>query len=518
MSPTTRPATPAGIPTALSFSRSTSPSISRKPSIPLLSPSRVHLPASPIPSPALKSSPPSLLNSHSKAAYRFPHTKDTNHHTNTPTDSEADPDETAPFHFDDRDSLHNHEHDTISGKSTILSPTRHSRQSSSFTLDLDLSTIEADPPALHLPLVYGVDPAKTPLPDSPIKMQGDYIMSEVRAGPSHRSFSPTRLQQTGEGSYRPGEQRARPGRRPASAYATEEPGLSALPARKFTDPTPFSQYNASQKGHGLDLSAISHEFDDDSRAPTLSFVTTATADSTTSTPSLSNSYGGFRPDPMEHFKEATEPRMRIRAPTGRANAYSSAGSSGAYSGYGYADGMYDDAPPIPVIPPVYASMGDGSPLHPARAGSPSESFRHRPWKSDLAPHFRADSDASSITSISEDQAQSGVEEEYHFDRYELSDRMPWEDEDEVAEPMAVMSLERVLDHARLQSMGGMAALTDEAIATLRGMFTFDSDTAELTGRRNSSAASWCWAQPNRVSAPTARHACILSTRHRSERQ
>lgn len=440
-----RPATPLGIPTPLSTSRSSSLSSTRKPSIPLLSPSRIHLPASPAPSPALKSSSPAP-STNPKSAYRFDHQNS----------SDFDPDETSPFHFDDTDS--SHEQDTISGKSTTRPD--HSRQSSSFTLDLDLSTIEADPPALHLPLTYlSVDPAKTPLPDSPTKMQGgDYIMSG--AGPSHRSFSPTRIQTHSEGSYRPGEQRARPGRRPASVYA-EEPGM-AMPSRKFTDPSPFSY---QPQRHGPDLSAISHEFDDDSRAPTLSFVTTATADSTTSTPSLSNSYGGFRPDPMEQCKEATESRMRMRTTTGR--AYSSAGSSGAYSGYGY--GMYDDAPPIPVIPTLYTSIDPHGSPHPdsARASSPSDSFRHRPWKSDL--HSRAESDASSITSVSEDPAPS-ADEEYHFDRYELSDRMPWEDEEEVAEPMALMSLNghgRIFDHARLQAMGGLTALTEES--SLRGM-------------------------------------------------
>ena len=264
-----------------------------------------------------------------------------------------------------------------------------------------------------------------------------------------------------------------------SAYHAEE-GMSSLPTRKFTDPSPFTQYHSSHMKNGLDLSAIQHEFDDDSRAPTLSFVTTATADSTTSTPSLSNSYGGFRPDPMEQFKDATEPRTRMRATSGRSNAYSSA-SSGVYSGYGYENGMYDEAPPVPVIPPVYPNIGveadiTGSPIHPdsARPSSRSDSFRHRPWRSDLL-HSRAESDASSITSISEDQAQSTADEEYQFDRYELSDRMPWEEE-ELAEPMAVVSLSegggRVLDHARLQSLGGLSALTPDVIASLRGMSFF----------------------------------------------
>ena len=521
-----RPGTPLGFPLPLSFS--TTPK--RKPSIPLLSPLRVQLPASPAPSPRLTSSPTLAPSAYQKNAYRSTENGDSNNtNTYTPQGSEPDPDETSPFHFDD-DNDNDHDHDSRSGKSTVHFPTRpdHSRQSSSFTLDLDLSTIEADPPALHLPLTYGlgIDPAKTPLPESPIKMRrGDYIMSESHAGPSHRSFSPTRLNQTHSpvhDEYRPGEPRARPGRRPASAYNPSEEGMTSLPTRKFTDPSPFTQFNSAPqhaKNHGLDLSSISHEFDDDSRAPTLSFVTTATAESTTSTPSLSNSYGGFRPDPMEHFKEATEPRMRIRAPVGRSNAYSSASSG--YSGYGYDHGMYDDAPPIPVIPPVYANIGPDQSPGPSsgRPGSPSDSFRHRPWRSDLTPHSRAESDASSITSLSEDPAPSTMEEEYHFDRYELSDRMPWEEE--LAEPLAVVSLsdsDKFLDLARLQSLGGLTALTEATIATLRGMSLVLAEYLQLIRRRHPFITAQYRFKHYRLPSLLARDACSDTARCRSQLQ
>lgn len=437
---------------------------------------------------------------------------------------ELGPDDTAPFHFDDTDSSHSID---------------SSRAGSKCTVEVDLGSLESIPSLRSTPSPHpstGVEFPFTPSPPNEPELHDDTMISSTRrpeyrpendmAGPSFktpsRAFSPTPMihddspNTASSYSFRNGngdsstldagvQQRARRGRRPLSAYPTgQDNQMPYLPARKYTDPTPHTRHYGddgeevaydSDLHHQLNVDIYPHEFDDEGRAPTLSFVTTSTAESTASTPSLSASYGGYRPDPLENYKPDVEPRIRMRAPMGRTNAYSSAESSmasGAYSAYGY-DHTFADAPPLPttnVFSPLGPHAGLGisasemmpSPISTSssdHASSPS-AYQHRPWQSDLPSRSRSGSASSSDTSLSQ-PIDSDIlrpttdlgDLDFHFDRFSLSGRMPWEDEAR-REARAVKTVdegeERILDCTRLQALGGISSLTPEVIASLHGEF------------------------------------------------
>jgi hypothetical protein len=424
---------------------------------------------------------------------------------------ELGPDDTAPFHFDD---------DALSIGS--------SRAESKSTVEVDLASLESIPSLRSstelLPSPAHRDYPATPSPpneggllddDTMISSAGRPAIHEDRERVAFktpaRAFSPTPMNEGspdasssysasryGDASTEEGvQQRQRRGRRPLSAYPTgQDDNKPCMPPRKYTDPTPRTHHYEeehvaydSAAFHQINLDAYPHDFDDDGRAPTLSFVTTSTADSTASTPSLSASYGGYRPDPMDNYKPDVEPRIRMRAPIGRTNAYSSAESSGAYSAYGY-DHSFANAPPLPVTniftPAVQSAglgfSGDMVPS-PVSAGSSeprpiTPSYEHRPWQSDLAGRKRADSVSSSEASL--DPATDSevlrpgadIEDlEYRFDRYDLSGAMPWEEEQR-REARAVRTVdegqERIFDRARLEALGGVKGLTPAVLDSLHG--------------------------------------------------
>lgn len=291
-------------------------------------------------------------------------------------------------------------------------------------------------------------------------------------------------------------QRPRRGRRPASAYPVPE-GSAYQPQRKYTDPTPRTHHDAQLD---VDLDAYSTTDFDESREPTLSFVTTSTVDSTTGTP---QSIGGeFEYKPGGGKQSEMEPRIRVR--TGRSTAYSSAESSGAYSYHAYADNnIYNPSPPpMPSVPSAYANdqVGLGITAHdgalPTRHRdsqvgsspstnapvSPTNSFAHRPWKRDVINRLRSDSASSSITtaSVSTSDSHPSVAEgstsshPYPFAGY--AHNLPWEREEiKLSTPDAVGLVdegkERIFDKAKLEEVGGLDALTAAEIAGLRGTWT-----------------------------------------------
>lgn len=307
-------------------------------------------------------------------------------------------------------------------------------------------------------------------------------------------------------------QRPRRGRRPASVYPAPTSEHVYQPHRKNTDPTPRNFHvensDASQQ-LDVDLDAYSTtDFDaDESREPTLSFVTTSTADSTTGTPASIGAQFVFKGENGQSKPEGGEPRIRLRSTTGRANAYSSAESSmasGAYSYHAYADNhiYHPHPPPMPNLPssfvPPLDHVGLGITAHdlviPNRqrdsqvASSPStgapvsrsNSFAHRPWKRDVMNRLRSDSASSSITTASASTSEThasatGVSSSSHaypFAGY--AQNLPWEREEESGSstPEAVALVdegnESIFDKTRLEEMGGLEALDDEAIASLRG--------------------------------------------------
>lgn len=277
-------------------------------------------------------------------------------------------------------------------------------------------------------------------------------------------------------------QRSRRGRRPLSAYPTrEQPPY--IPHRKYTDPTPHSNRYEPEDNEQLDvdLDAYSNEFD--SREPTLSFLTTSSAaESTTGTPSIGGTYS-FKQEDGE--KPEMEPRIRMRTTTGRANAYSSAESSGAYSYHAYDNHLFHPhPPPMPVIPHQFTERvglgfseqnSERDVAVPSPDPSIPTSYSHRPWRRDVVNRLRSDSASSAFTTAStstEDTAPSGSVSADNYSAYQYSDRLPWDVEQVEAEPEAVTMVnegrEKILDKAKLEEMGGLGAMSEEVISSLNG--------------------------------------------------
>lgn len=309
-------------------------------------------------------------------------------------------------------------------------------------------------------------------------------------------------------------QRPRRGRRPASVYPIPTEEHAYQPHRKFTDPTPrnFHQTDSNDSSQQLDVDLDAYsttDFDaEEGGEPTLSIVTTSTADSTTGTPASIGGQFDYKGE-SGMGKPEGEPRIRMRSTTGRANAYSSAESSmasGAYSYHAYADNhiYHPHPPPLPNIPNSFAPpidhVGLGITAHdliiPARQRdsqvasspstgapvSPSNSFVHRPWKRDVINRLRSDSASSSITTASASTSDTHVSatgasassHAYPFAGY--AQNLPWEREDEEeagpSTPEAVALVdegkESIFDKTRLEEIGGVEALDEEMIASLRG--------------------------------------------------
>lgn len=263
-----------------------------------------------------------------------------------------------------------------------------------------------------------------------------------------------------------------------------------MPPRKYTDPTPRSRSfledteelspNPQQLDVDLEAYSVTDYDGDDSRAPTLSFVTTST-DSTTGTPPIGTIYGRFRPDQMDGKSE--EPRIRLRSTAGRTNAYSSAESSmgsGAYSFHSYSDNVYHPhPPPLPVMPLTFAHDADRiglgisavkSPISPTDTSSsvpPSPaSYQHRPWHRDISKHIRNESASSATSGSTEDESTSPDALAYRFDGYKLSDHIPWGQAKKEAKALLTVEegRERMFDAARLQAMGGVDNVDLQSLA------------------------------------------------------
>lgn len=302
-------------------------------------------------------------------------------------------------------------------------------------------------------------------------------------------------------------QRVKKGRRPLSVYpATDDYAFprQGIHHRKYTDPSAAAR-DAITNSHqqlDVDLDAYSATDFDETREPTLSFVTTSTDISTTGTPPPIAQYD-YKGD--LGGKGIIEPRIRIRTTAGRANAYSSAESSmasGAYSYHAYADNnLYHPLPPpLPVVPSAFAEqVGLGitaddivippnhrdsqvvsSPSSSRPPISPTTSFAHRPWKRDVINRLRSDSVSSSFTTASAsttDSAPSGPAGSasshiaYPFGAYAQA---AWEREDQEAPqtPEAVALVdkgkERIFNVASLNAIGGIEGMTQSFIESLEG--------------------------------------------------
>ena len=288
----------------------------------------------------------------------------------------------------------------------------------------------------------------------------------------------------------PVSQRNRPGRRPfsiAAASTDDEAHHAFPPPRKLTDPSPqaigagstlFHHQTPSRQPLDVNLDAYATDFDD-SRAPTLSFVTSSATESITGTPLVSN---------CKHDGEAAstssgdrEPRIRTRSTAGRSTAYSSAESSGAYSYHVYENPVFHPhPPPLPAAPSGYNSrvgLGLSSTSKGGEAGtsaSTPESFGHRPWQSDVVNRLRSISNASASSEASVASSQDYSSSIRHYN-YHYNEALPWEiqqaqDNQPEAVTMVEEGRERRFDMDRLEAMGGLSALTGDNISSLSGEF------------------------------------------------
>ena len=297
----------------------------------------------------------------------------------------------------------------------------------------------------------------------------------------------------------PVPQREKRGRRPPSGYPVLG-DYNLTPERPQHSDDHDQQLSSESGSQQLDVDLDAYatgEYDvDEPTEPTLSIVTSSTVDSTTGTPASIGAQFDF--NDLRGGKMDSEPKIRMRTRTGRANAYSSAESSMAsntFSQYGYGDAFYQPhAPPMPTLPGVYATterVGLGIESHdiilpPQRDSqiesspsttnfdSPANSFAHRPWKRDIPNHHRRPS-AVSDNSI-DSSASTGDNlrrQSYSFADY--SGTLPWEDESQEVTPEALALVkegkDRTFDVAKLEAMGGLPALNKEMIAGLKGEFS-----------------------------------------------
>lgn len=285
----------------------------------------------------------------------------------------------------------------------------------------------------------------------------------------------------------PVAQRDRLGRRPFSVAATpaDDEGISYTPSRKLTDPSPqtigaasasFHHRTPSRQPLDVNLDAYATDFDD-SRAPTLSFVTSSATESITGTPNVGNhKHDG---EGASSSSGEREPRIRTRSTAGRSTAYSSAESSGAYSYHVYENQVFHPhPPPLPTAPLAYNSrVGLGFPSttkggEASTSASTSESFGHRPWQSDVVNRLRSISNASTSSEASVASSQDYSSSLRHYN-YHYNEALPWEiQQAQDNQPEAVVMVEegreQTLDMTKLESMGGLGALTDDKISSLSG--------------------------------------------------
>jgi hypothetical protein len=131
--------------------------------------------------------------------------------------------------------------------------------------------------------------------------------------------------------------------------------------------------------------------------------------------------------------------------------------------------------------------------------SPTSSFRHRPWHRDVHNRLRSASGSSSITSISTSTDDEPAEASgsrastsshalaYPYNEYAVSDRLPWEDSpvlqtESKAVAMVTEGRDLTLDREKLETMGGIDALTEESLGLLFGAFIASLlDTSEREG-------------------------------------
>lgn len=240
----------------------------------------------------------------------------------------------------------------------------------------------------------------------------------------------------------------------------------------------------------VDLDVYSQDYndlEDDQRQPTLSFATTSTVDSSASSPSITDQYT-YGTEPVSNGKyEQHEPRIRMR--TGRQDAYSSAESSmasGAYSYHAYADNSYmSQIPPMPVAPSDIglarnteyqrsSSTEDAS----ANGQANSPYAQYQPWRSPVMTRDRSESVSTTETtdSSAEDQLSVGFAHSFSYLSTSLPNRRSWDGPAPLAEPNALAMVDdgrsAILDHAKLEAMGGAQVLSSMSEEDLLGLPRF----------------------------------------------
>lgn len=265
-------------------------------------------------------------------------------------------------------------------------------------------------------------------------------------------------------------------RRPHTTYPqSEEPVYH--PHRKYTDPTPHTGHytshepaspNNSSSHHQLDvdLDVYSQDYDveDDPRQPTLSFVTTSTADSTTSSPSINEAYT-YGTERIDGKVDQHEPRIRVRTNLGRQHAYSSAESSmasGAYSYHAYSDNSFHINPP-PLPTPEIGLGNSRSSDYIRTPGDDAPSGYDWSGMNRDRSHSTSSALSSESTSSADDHLSTSFQHTFSY----LSDslpgaRNPWEETAALPESNAVAMVgdgrSVILDREKLEAMGGIRAL------------------------------------------------------------
>ena len=273
---------------------------------------------------------------------------------------------------------------------------------------------------------------------------------------------------------------------------------------------------------GVHLDAYSATRFLDGDEPCLSFMTTSTAESTTTTPSSiamqyrqgSQDSGHVSAEQEGKSRgENDESRIRVRTNTGRAHAYSSAESStasGAYSYHAYADNniFHPHPPPLPVLPSLQTDSPSSIQDHPSprdertvglgfgrtanlpqaedQEDSPISPRRYdQRWdglrvKTDMANRLRSDSGASTSSAVSTtsqtfDSAIAGPTQtspiaasedleirKYAFELAAIEPRTP--------EALALLQQgkDRILTTETVEKMGGIKTFCEESLESYGG--------------------------------------------------
>jgi hypothetical protein len=276
----------------------------------------------------------------------------------------------------------------------------------------------------------------------------------------------------------------------------------------LTENGPGSERSSSEAGQEgqsaqrltVDLEGYSGEYDE-SREPTLSFHTSSTVESTTGTPSSTHHNYGFG---SSSSRDKAGQEIRVRSTSGRATAYSSAESSGAYSYHQYVNHVFQHPhpPPLPDRPAAYAEpVGLGYPTPTSQDEAeeedevpvPDTNFSYRPWESEEVNRNRSHSGVS-LSSIASRSSRGQSSSLQHYD-YHYPDSLPWDtqralENESQAVAMVEEGREKTFDMGKLREMGGIEAITDKEIATMSGTSSFTSTRQWLTIRYHPPPSCW----------------------------